>query len=360
MKKWILAGLLLATLNALGTAQTEEWVCKDQEAITAMERGAAERQLNFRSSALTDDYDIKYHRLEWNINPNNYYISGTVTTYFMPKEANFVALHFDLANTLQVNSVIFHGQEVETYSQSNNMLTINLPNSLAMAELDSVSVTYEGAPPSNGFGSFAQATHSGNPVLWTLSEPYGARDWWPCKQDLSDKIDSIDVLVRTPVAYKVASNGLLQEIIEDGNEHIYHWKHRYPIPAYLIAIAVTNYAEYSDFVPVENGAPIEVLNYVFPENLAVAQQATTATVEIMQLFNELFGLYPFAEEKYGHAQFGWGGGMEHQTMSFMGGFSHLLQAHELAHQWFGDKVTCGSWQDIWLNEGFATYLEGLT
>ncbi len=158
MKKWILAGLLLATLNTLGTAQTEEWVCKDQEAITAMERGAAERQLNFRSSALTDDYDIKYHRLEWNINPNNYYISGTVTTYFMPKEANFVALHFDLANTLQVNSVIFHGQEVETYSQSNNMLTINLPNSLSMAELDSVSVTYEGAPPSNGFGSFAQAT----------------------------------------------------------------------------------------------------------------------------------------------------------------------------------------------------------
>jgi len=360
MKKWILAGLLLATLNTLGTAQTEEWLCKDQEAITAMERGAAERQLNFRSSALTDDYDIKYHRLEWNINPNNYYISGTVTTYFMPKEANFVALHFDLANTLQVNSVTFHGQEVETYSQSNNMLTINLPNSLSMSELDSVSVTYEGAPPSNGFGSFAQATHSGNPVLWTLSEPYGARDWWPCKQDLSDKIDSIDVLVRTPVAYKVASNGLLQEIIEDGNEHIYHWKHRYPIPAYLIAIAVTNYAEYSDFVPVENGEPIEVLNYVFPENLEDAQQATTATVEIMQLFNELFGLYPFSEEKYGHAQFGWGGGMEHQTMSFMGGFSHLLQAHELAHQWFGNKVTCGSWQDIWLNEGFATYLEGLT
>lgn len=360
MKKWILAGLLLATLNTLGTAQTEEWVCKDQEAITAMERGAAERQLNFRSSALTDDYDIKYHRLEWNINPNNYYISGAVTTYFMPKEANFVALHFDLSNDLQVNSVTFHGQEVETYSQSNNTLTINLPNSLSMAELDSVSVTYEGAPPSNGFGSFAQATHSGSPVLWTLSEPYGARDWWPCKQDLSDKIDSIDVLVRTPAAYKVASNGLLQEVIEEGNEHIYHWKHRYPIPAYLIAIAVTNYAEYSDFVPVDGAEPIEVLNYVFPENLADAQQATPATVEIMELFNELFGLYPFADEKYGHAQFGWGGGMEHQTMSFMGGFSHLLQAHELAHQWFGNKVTCGSWQDIWLNEGFATYLEGLT
>ncbi|HJW30894.1 MAG TPA: M1 family aminopeptidase, partial [Saprospiraceae bacterium] len=105
---------------------------------------------------------------------------------------------------------------------------------------------------------------------------------------------------------------------------------------------------------------IPILNYVYPENLASAQAQTVSSLQIMGLYNELFGLYPFADEKYGHAQFGWGGGMEHQTMTFLVSFGYGLIAHEMAHQWFGDKVTCGSWAEIWLNEGFASYLTALT
>jgi aminopeptidase N len=151
---------------------------------------------------------------------------------------------------------------------------------------------------------------------------------------------------------------LVNEWVEDGFRTC-HWRHRYPIVPYLIAISVTDYAIYSDWVPFENDS-IEVLNYVFPSQLGVVQGQTPNLIPIMQLFNDLFEPYPFILERYGHAQFGWGGGMEHQTMSFMGNFGHELMAHELAHSWFGNKITLGSWEDIWINEGFATYFTGLT
>ncbi|MFH1298152.1 MAG: M1 family aminopeptidase, partial [Bacteroidota bacterium] len=213
--------------------------------------------------------------------------------------------------------------------------------------------------PASGFGSFITGEHNGIPVLWTLSEPFGASDWWPCKNDLTDKADSVDILITAPAAYRSASNGILVSETIMGPDKITHWKHRYPIATYLVCLAVTNYAEYSDYVPFGT-TMVEVLNYVYPEDSASAASQTPGIIPVMQLFDTLFGLYPFAKEKYGHCQFNLNGGMEHQTFSFMGSFGHELMAHELAHSWFGDMVTCGSWEDIWLNEGFATYLSGLT
>ena len=166
--------------------------------------------------------------------------------------------------------------------------------------------------------------------------------------------------VTTPSVNRVGSNGVLLSETVQGANTVYHWQSHYPISTYLIAVAVTNYAQYSDYVPRSNGDSIQVLNYVYPEDLASAQSQTPDIINTILLYDSLFVEYPFADEKYGHAQFNWGGGMEHQTMTFIVNFGHSLMAHECAHQWFGDYITCGSWEDIWLNEGFATYLEGLT
>lgn len=303
------------------------------------------------------NYDMKYQRLCWEINPKEYFIKGSITTYFKPVVASMPEISFDMANELTCDSVVYHGQHLSSNHFAGD-LTINLPTSIALGQLDSITIFYQGAPPQNGSGSFMRGTHTNDSIIWTLSEPYGAMDWMPCKQALTDKIDSIDVYITCPSQYKAASNGKLVSEEITGTNKLAHWKHRHPIATYLIALAVTNYASYSDWVHYPGTDSLEVLNYVYPEDMAEARQGTVNTEALVHLYNQYFIQYPFNDEKYGHAECGFSGGMEHQTMTFCGSFGYELIAHELAHQWFGDYITCGNWHDIWLNEGFATFVTG--
>jgi aminopeptidase N len=356
MKK--ITQIFFVLLTSFSFSQSDD---SEFNGMVEAEMKAVSSTLNVEVNPNTQNYDVTYHELRFTVNPNNSpaAISGVVSTTFTAL-SNMNTIVFDMATQLVVSSVTMNSSNL-TFSQSNYQLNINFPTTVTTGSSQTVTITYSGIPPTTE-GAFTRGTHNGTPVIYTLSEPFGARDWWPCKQDLNDKINSFDIYITAPSAYNSVSNGLEQSRVVVGANATTHFKHLYPIPAYLIVLNVTNYQTYLQQAGLGTVASpyFPIVNYLYPEsNTASVQAALDVTPTIMNLFESILEPYPFRNEKYGHAQFGWNGGMEHSTVSSMGSFGRSLIAHELAHQWFGDKITCGTWKDIWLNEGLTEYMAGV-
>ncbi|MDI6767501.1 MAG: M1 family aminopeptidase [Bacteroidota bacterium] len=310
-------------------------------------------------SVASEWFDVSYYRLNLIITANPQLLNGIVTIKGICRGQLSAKLVFDLMNSMHVDSVKVDGM-LNSFVQEAASLNINLDFVFPAGQWLTIDIYYRGLPVSTGFGSFMFGAHGDVPWIWSLSEPYGARDWFPCKDHPSDKADSADIIVTCDSSFKVGSNGKLVSVKVNGDgTKTHHWQERYPIASYLISVAITNYEQFSNWYKYSPNDSMEILNYVLPENLYSALENLPRTVGMLEIFSDMFGLYPFINEKYGHADFGRGGAMEHQTMTSTTTYNENTIAHELAHQWFGDMITCRTWPDLWLNEGFAQYATAL-
>jgi len=304
--------------------------------------------------------DISYYRINIDIDLEIEQISGAVVVNGSVGIDQPDSIQLDFSDQMVVDSIKYYGEEWP-FEHLNDKINIPVPDATIPEGYDfSIEVFYHGEPPSTGFGSFNFDEHMNIDHVWTLSEPYGSRDWWPCKDDPSDKADSADIIIIVPNDQIAVSNGVLvdEEDMGDGRKK-YHWSERYPICTYLVSIASYPYTVWYDEYIGLNGDTLPLEYYVYPDHYDLVYDNYLLTKNMMEVFADKFGEYPFMGEKYGHAEFGRGGGMEHQTITSLGGYSQWLIAHELGHQWWGDLITCASFHHIWLNEGFARFSEAL-
>lgn len=358
--KNILNVLIISFLSFTTFAQEDgASICSDAK-IKAFNR--FQKLQNARVAYPGDDrIDVTYYKLNLNISHAKQYLVGEATIGFKTTSATS-SIFLDLRNPMKVDSVKL-GIKKLIFTQDASKVNLTLDKQYTQGDALSIIVFYQGKPNTSGYGSFTFATHgnANQPVVWSLSEPYGAPDWFPCKDTPADKADSSDVWITMPSGFVSVSNGSLVQVVDNkDNTRTYQWKNRYAISQYLISIACSNYTEYRNYFKYLEKDSMVITHFVYPESFtANTKIQLDQTPFMLKLFSEKFGLYPFIKEKYGHAQCDFGGGMEHQTCTSINSYGGSLVAHELAHQWFGDKITCKNWENIWLNEGFATYGEAI-
>lgn len=305
-------------------------------------------------------YDLKYIHMDIMVTPDTEYVAGNILFKGLAVEPPYIdRFTLTLREQLEVDSIRTESGAKLEYNRTGERVMIALPSPLQPGQAFAARVYYHGystMPDRHGLIHTTQhADGTGGNIIWTASEPYAAKSWWPVKDNPMDKIDSADLWFTCDEQYTVSSNGLLTEVTPLGNgKHTFKWKTRYPIAHYLIAFACTKFDTFTTYWKYSETDSLPIQNFSYPASTEAWKQGMPVINDILSTFSEWYGEYPFIKEKYGHTQWR-GGGMENQTNSFVNNLDTFLLAHEAAHQWWGNAITCATWSDIWLNEGFATY-----
>jgi aminopeptidase N len=317
-----------------------------------------------------DNYDIKHLKFDLQVTDTSTYIKGNVTTTAQVTASSLSVYVFELSVAMNIDSAKINGVTIlpGALTTVGSVRKITLASPLASGTIFTAQIFYRGTPPT-GAGFFNGITHAvssgGTHMLYTVSDPWVALNWWPCKQSVLDKIDSVDMYVTVPYGVVDGSEGLLLSVDNTSlpGYSKYHWQTHYPIAYYLISIAVAKYGEYKSYMHFTSSTDSMLIQNFLMDTTTfnpLHKAKFDSIGYVVDYFSNLYGVrYPFWKEKYGMCFTNLTGGMEHQTMTTIGVTNTQTMAHELTHQWFGDNVTYRTWGDMWLSEGFATFSEQL-
>jgi aminopeptidase N len=304
-------------------------------------------------------FDVDYVKLDLWVQPDTDYLAG-----FAELRSHANALRHDstiqlsLRAQLSIDSLFVNGDSVP-FSRSSDKLYVTLNKDYAPTARFDLVIYYHGHAGEGGIEhTWQNWERTGIPISWTWSEPFRAKDWWPCKDNPADKLDSADLIFTCAKPYIVASNGLMTHVADHDTSQTFYWHESHPIDHYLVAFACTEYDTLTHWHHWADGDSMRMISYVFPGSADTMAASLIVLDTILNVYESWFGPYAFRNEKYGIAQWH-GGGMENETLSFCNDADTGVVAHETAHQWFGDAVTCKTWNDCWLNEGFAVYTTDL-
>jgi aminopeptidase N len=320
------------------------------------------------ATATQEEFDVTHYLIDIEFHDSTESISGSVTMTAKSLVDGLQQVKLDLLDNMNV-SMVSVGAFGQAFSHGNDVLDITLSEPVDVDESFTVKINYGGSPVAAGFGTFGWNKYGSSgqgEMVWSLSEPQGARNWWPSKDRPDDKA-LVEEWWTVRSDWTATGNGTLQGVDTlVNNRKRYRWKATHPLTTYLVSIAASDYASFSDsYTPIAGGSmPIDY--FVYPEDFADAQVSFSETPSMLAFLAQTLGEYPFVEDKYGMSSFPFSGAMEHSTNTSYGYIlingAHTydyINLHEIAHQWFGDSISPETWNDIWLNEGFASYCEAL-
>ena len=345
--------------------KTDEDVRKDDPVILAKQN-----QYDALNYDITLSFDIPKQTLNGDVILKAQSLSDTLTQVYINLYDNMHVSSVSYTKGTSGDEDIPKNEAMKNtdFTQKSGYVIVNLPDKVKSGDNFLIKISYSGKTVNKGFDSFSFKELYGNMTIYSLSEPTWGPVWWPSK-DLPEDKSLMSMHLIVPRGFKGVSNGMLTDTVQnDDGTTTFNWKTSYPIATYLVSIIVAKFAYWDDvYTSLDGTKQMPVVYYVFPRDSAKSRIDWKPTPDMIHYFAKTFGEYPFLNEKYGMAQFGWtSGAMEHQTLTSMG---YLLitgdnryddvVSHELSHHWFGDAITLKNWDNIWLNEGFASYCEAL-